>query len=179
MAHNGTKPTLIVFGGLPGTGKTTLARSLALELGATYLRIDDIEEALRSSGLSNEEIGVSGYLVSYALAESNLRLGSDVVADSVNALLVTRNAWRGAAEKATARLIEVEVICSDKVEHRSRVESRTGDIQCLRLPSWQEVTELTYDDWDRAHVVVDTAHCSPEEASIELRRQVAGPSPGH
>ena len=40
---------LVVFGGLPGTGKTTLARQVADRLGATYLRIDTIEQALRSS----------------------------------------------------------------------------------------------------------------------------------
>ena len=40
---------LIIFGGLPGTGKTTLARKLANDLGATYLRIDTIERALRGS----------------------------------------------------------------------------------------------------------------------------------
>lgn len=37
---------LIAFCGLPGTGKTTLARSLAHCLQATYRRIDTIEEAL-------------------------------------------------------------------------------------------------------------------------------------
>ncbi|MFO7481079.1 AAA family ATPase, partial [Oceanibaculum nanhaiense] len=31
---------LIVFGGLPGTGKTTLSRALADRLRAVYLRID-------------------------------------------------------------------------------------------------------------------------------------------
>ncbi len=38
---------LIALGGLPGTGKTTIARELARQLGAVHLRIDSIEQALR------------------------------------------------------------------------------------------------------------------------------------
>lgn len=38
---------LIVFGGLPGTGKSTIARALARALRATYLRVDVIEQAIR------------------------------------------------------------------------------------------------------------------------------------
>lgn len=41
---------LIVIGGLPGTGKTTLARLLASRIGAVHLRIDTIEQACVHSG---------------------------------------------------------------------------------------------------------------------------------
>ena len=37
---------LIAFCGLPGTGKTTLARSLPHRLQATYLAIDTVEDVL-------------------------------------------------------------------------------------------------------------------------------------
>ena len=37
---------LLIFGGLPGTGKSTIARLLAARLGAVWLRIDSIEQAL-------------------------------------------------------------------------------------------------------------------------------------
>jgi predicted kinase len=40
---------LIIFGGLPGTGKTTIARALAHQIGAVHLRIDSIEQAIRDS----------------------------------------------------------------------------------------------------------------------------------
>jgi predicted kinase len=38
---------LIILGGLPGTGKTVIARELARQLGAVYLRIDSIEQVIR------------------------------------------------------------------------------------------------------------------------------------
>jgi predicted kinase len=98
---------LIVFGGLPGTGKTTLACALAEERRAVYLRIDAIEQALRSSGALAGDVGPAGYMVAYALAEANLRLGRTVVADSVNPLPVTRDAWRGVAATAAAAIIEI------------------------------------------------------------------------
>jgi AAA domain len=41
---------LIVVSGLPGTGKTTIARKLANELAAVYLRIDSIEQSIRNAG---------------------------------------------------------------------------------------------------------------------------------
>jgi broad-specificity NMP kinase len=37
-------PSIIIFSGLPGTGKNTLARWLAIELNIPLLRIDDIVE---------------------------------------------------------------------------------------------------------------------------------------
>ncbi|MFD2078338.1 AAA domain-containing protein [Actinopolymorpha cephalotaxi] len=47
-----TAGTLVEFGGLPGTGKSTLARHLADHSGAVWLRIDEIENAMRRNGLS-------------------------------------------------------------------------------------------------------------------------------
>jgi len=49
---------LIVFAGLPGTGKTTLARELARDFDCVYVRIDTIEcalrEALTHGGVANK-----------------------------------------------------------------------------------------------------------------------------
>ena len=48
----------MAFAGLPGTGKSTLARAVADGLGATFVRIDTIEAALRRSG---RDPGAQGY----------------------------------------------------------------------------------------------------------------------
>ncbi|MFE5683837.1 AAA family ATPase [Streptomyces sp. NPDC056512] len=50
---------LIVIGGLPGTGKSTLARLLAARIGAVHLRIDTIEQAIVRSGLAKRPLGPS------------------------------------------------------------------------------------------------------------------------
>src|SRR6202043_703235 len=122
---------LIVFGGLLGTGKTTLARAFAPQRRATYLRIDTIEQALRSSEMLAGDAGPAGYMVAYALAEANLRLGGIVVADSVNPLAITRDAWRKVAAVAASAIFEIEVVCADTAEHRRRVETRTIDVAGL------------------------------------------------
>jgi len=148
---------LIVLGGLPGTGKTTIARALASRLGAFHLRIDTVEQALRSAGTLGDDIGPLGYVVAYRLAEDNLRLGITVIADSVNPIQITRDAWRATAERAGAPLFEVEVICSDPAEHRCRVETRQADIDGFRLPTWAEVVGRDYEPWEGPNVIVDTA----------------------
>jgi len=74
---------LIIFGGLPGTGKTVIARELAGQLSAVYFRIDSIEQAIRDSGVVSKPLDDVGYRIGYTVAEDNLRLGRTVIADSV------------------------------------------------------------------------------------------------
>jgi len=159
---------LIIFGGLPGVGKTTLAKAVAREWEAVYLRVDTIEQALRFSETLRGEVGPAGYLVAYRLAEENLRIGGTVVADSVNPLNITRDAWLLVAADASKDAIEIEVICSDPSEHRRRLETRNADIDGLSWPTWQAVLERTYEDWTRPHLVLDTAKKSIEEVIEEL-----------
>ncbi|MDF2629192.1 MAG: adenylylsulfate kinase [Symbiobacteriaceae bacterium] len=157
---------LYIFGGLPGTGKSTLSLRLAAERKALHLRIDTIEQALRGFGL--RDLGPAGYMVAYDVALDNLRLGLEVVADSVNPLSVTRSAWRGVARAAGVPFVEIEVICSDQQEHRRRVEERPSTVPGLVLPTWAQVVGREYDAWDRDRVVIDTAGRRPEESVAEL-----------
>ncbi len=152
---------LIVLSGLSGVGKTTIARELARATGAVHVRIDSIEQALRQAGL---KIECEGYSVGYAVAEDNLRLRRVVIADCVNPWPLTRDEWRATAERAGARALEVEIVCSDADEHRRRVESRAPDIMGHRLPAWQEVIDRDYCGWDRQRLVIDTARLSVEQS---------------
>ncbi len=163
-------PMLIIFGGLPATGKTTIARALATQLGATYLRIDTIEQALRESATMSQPINDEGYRVANAIAEDNLRLGRTVIADSVNPIRLSRDAWIAVAHRAEVRAVEVEVICSDPQLHRQRVETRPVDIHGLSLPTWEKVISREYEPWEREHTVIDTAGQNVGESVEELRK---------
>jgi predicted kinase len=119
------------------------------------------------------DVGPSGYLVAYGLATENLRLGRSVVADSMNPLPITREAWRRAAEAAGSPIFEIEIVCSDLAEHRRRIETRAGDIPGLVSPTWRQVLDKPYEAWDRPHLVLDTAGCSPEASLDQLRAALA------
>ena len=152
---------LIALGGLPGAGKSTVAMLLAERVGAVHLRIDTIEQAMRNAGFTVS--GPEGYLAARDLARDNLRLGHTVIVDAVNPLAITRDYWRETAAQMKVKLVEIEVICSDKHEHRRRVESRPADISGHVLPTWQQVLDRHYEPWKTAYVV-DTAGRTVEQA---------------
>ena len=159
-------PLLIALAGLPGSGKSTLAQALAEKLHAVWVRIDTIEQAIRDAGIAED--GPAGYIVGYGIAGTNLQLGHIVVADSVNPIAITRDAWRNVALEVGARCLEIEVICSDPAEHRRRVETRVVNIPGLAPPSWAEVVARAQDAWTRPRLVIDTAGRGIEACVAEV-----------
>jgi predicted kinase len=157
-------PRLIVLAGLPGTGKSTLARELSRRIGAVWLRIDTIEQAIRACGvIQDDDLKDAGYRAAQAAALDNLRLSRDVIADCVNDIQAVRDGWRQTARAAAAEIAWLEILCTDPTEHRRRVETRISDVPGLALPDWEAVIGREYHAWDRERVVVDTAGRSVEE----------------
>lgn len=156
-------PMLIAFGGLPGVGKTTIARHLAETRGATYLSVDDIEQAVRAScGMA--DVGGAGYTVAYAQAEANLRLGRVVLVDCLNPTATTRKAWRATAAAACAPILEVEIACGDPAEHRRRIESRCADTPS-QTDDGTSGTRHRHEHWTDPHLMIDSAQVTVAEAA--------------
>ena len=165
-----SRPVLYIFSGLPGTGKSTLARQLAQEFSLVYLRIDTVEQAIRD--LCSFNVEGEGYRLSYRVARDNLSLGNSVVSDSCNPITLTRREWEQVALESQADYLNIEVICSDREEHRKRVESRQSDIPNLILPDWEQVENREYHPWDDNRVIIDTAFKRVEKSFQELKTKI-------
>lgn len=141
------KPKLIILAGLPGTGKTTLARFLSKKLSLVYLRLDCIEVPFcvysQNAGANGE-----GYHAIANIAKENLNLGLGVIIDTVNPLHITRTMFLSLAKEIEVEIFQFELKMNDEILHRKRVEKRKADIAGHNIPTWQDVLNLNYEKWN-------------------------------
>ena len=143
------KPILIILAGLPGTGKTTLARRLSKALALVYLRVDCVEAPFVAQNPKAGSTG-EGYRALINLARENLKLGHGVIMDTVNPLHISRTMFKELSEEVTAETFQFELKLKDRLLHKKRVEERTSDISNFRVPTWQDVLNREYEDWDES-----------------------------
>lgn len=118
-----------------------------------YLRVDRIEQAIVAWSTLVHPIGPVGYAVAHQLVAEQLALGLDLIVECVNLMALTREAWVETGRAAAAGVVEVELVCSDAVEHQRRVESRPSDVKGLTKPAWDQVLRQEYEPWTRPHLV--------------------------
>jgi predicted kinase len=172
--HQLVRPWLVALKGLPGVGKTTLARELGGTLGWPLLDHDDIKDALAASGAAVS--GAASYELLFRLAGRQLLLGLSVLCDSP---LISAGLYvlaRRTAAEAGGRLGVIECRLVDETEHRRRIEAREGLLRPDgRLTTWEHL--LSYRDRhsatasypiDSAHLVVDVSRPLPEQVAAAL-----------
>lgn len=145
-----TGPTIYVFAGLPGVGKSSIAKQLAKRSRCFHLRVDAVEEPFISSGI---DLTSQGYLAIRNLAIENAELGLGSIIDCVNPWPLTREMFNFYGHI----VVTVEVFCSNTTVHQSRLNERGLG------PTWQEVLDKEYVPWIEADYRFDTLHQTAEE----------------
>lgn len=150
---------LIVFAGLPGTGKSSLAEAVGRELGIPVFAKDWLEATLRRSGLgASEKAGYAGYELLTTLAQRQLQLGQSVILDSVASSEAVRARWRELAATHHADWRVIECVCSDEASHRARLAVRERGIPGWHELTWEDVERVKayYAEWQDERLTIDT-----------------------
>jgi predicted kinase len=154
----GVVAALVVVSGLPGTGKSTVARQLAISAGAHLLVKDVVEAALRRRGVTRE-LGSSwaAHEVLTSVAGSALDLGQVVILDTVAGTEQVRSDWRGICSERSASFIVLVCECRDVDIHRARLMGRRRGIADWPELSWEDVeaTRARWEPWPDEHLVID------------------------
>jgi predicted kinase len=159
---------LIVFSGLPGTGKSTLAEAVGRDLRIPVFAKDWLEATLLRSELkpANEQksLGFAGYELLTILAERQLMLGQSVILDSVAASQSIRNSWRELSDQYGAVWRVIECFCSDEELHQARLQDRLRKIPGWHELEWSEVERVKryYLPWEEERLTLDMKNAFSE-----------------
>jgi len=165
----------IVFTGLPGTGKSSLAEAVARELGIPVFAKDWLEATLIRCELRPAEggppLGSAGYQLLTTLAERQLQLGQSVILDSVASTLSIHAEWYTLAQTYQAEWRVIECICSDEVPQRNRLGVRQRNIPGWHELDWAEVERVKayYAPWAEERLILDAVNPVEDNIAAALR----------
>jgi predicted kinase len=132
------QPQVIIFAGLPGTGKSTLAERVARTVRAPAFSGDWLMGGLKPAQAALARLDRSEYLAAWfgllrTLATRQLMLDQSAIVEGLDSDSQFAH-WRDTADQFAARLSLIECICSDEAVHRTRIEGRVRGI-----PGWHEI----------------------------------------
>ncbi|MCB0145039.1 MAG: AAA family ATPase [Caldilineaceae bacterium] len=119
--------TLIAICGLPGSGKSSVARMVTQELGAVHLNSDRIRRELFATRAYTSEESRAVYQALCQRAADALAAGADVVLDATFAKAAYRQPIFNLARVTGAQLYFVWITCAPAVTE-ARLAARMGDV---------------------------------------------------
>lgn len=157
------RPTLTVFAGMPGSGKTTLARKASRHLGLPIFSKDRIQRVLRDHHLADEHSG-DGYYIILDMADEQLSLGVSVILDATFPLDHFRLVASEIAARHKANFCAIYCYCSDDAVWEARMERRVQYVPGWKPVGWEVVLRMRqyYQPWNANAQMMDSLY-SPQE----------------
>ncbi len=166
----GTRPLLLVVTGLMGTGKTTLARLLAEELGIEVLRTDEVRNESIPAGSGSSAFGEGRYRPEARAhvyeeilrkAVDRLSVGTSVILDGTFIRAADRDAAMRLGRGLNADVLIVECICPREtaIERiRARLSRAEPDASEARPELYDlQAAERRYEGDSAIDLQIDTA----------------------
>lgn len=155
----GRRPVLVVLVGLPGSGKTRLARMVRERTGAVVLESDYLRRLLFGRPTYSQEESRTLFRAVHAAADRLLERGAAVILDATNLLEREREPLYAIAERRGARLVLVRLVAPRWLTHR-RLRARqvaAGDEYSEAGIAVYERMRFAEQPIGRDHIVVDTS----------------------
>jgi len=153
---------LIQFSGLPGTGKSTLARKVATKFRFPLLNKDHFEGVLYRANLTDGG-SIHGYNLLLETAELQLSLGVSIILDAVFPREGFRRRVRDMAAQNEAQLYIIHTFCSDETIHQERLIKRVSQVPWSPV-TWERAKEIRsfYKTWQQDEALFLDAINPPE-----------------
>lgn len=161
------EPTLILFAGMPGSGKTTLARMVARRLKVPVFAKDRVQRVLRDHHLAPEHSG-DGYFIILDIADELLSLGLSVILDATFPLDHFRMVASEIAARYKANFCAIYCYCSDEAVWKERMVDRVHYVPGWKPVGWSDVQRMQeyYQPWNANALFVDSMN--PPETNLPL-----------
>jgi uncharacterized protein len=177
---------MVLVGGAPGTGKSTLARALGDATGWAVLRSDEIRKDLAGlsrtpadpgpfgAGLYAPEVSDRVYAEMLDRAAGHLALGESVVLDASWSAAGRRAAARRVASECDAEAIEIRCRLASAIAN-ARIQSRraAGEGSSDATPEIAERLAASADPWPEARSIGTQA---PPGLVLREARRLVGPA---